>query len=184
MACGTHRKRAERQHDGGRNLISLNGVRLRHHGSGWQRTSLDPNKKGRVQPTDCVSGQRGRTPCLFFKTLNPTRPATWLLGGLCALAAAGCTRDQASPAPEPVAVRYAQTQCADPWGQAPDPQQLVAVAQAYLAQQGLALHQPRARVANAGAICNACHCPTGLVLEGTVPPADAATMLALGFTKQ
>ena len=59
----------------------------------------------------------------------------------------------------------------------------MAVAQAYLAQQGLALHQPRARVANAGAICNACHCPTGLVLEGTVPPADTAAMLALGFTK-
>ncbi|MFC7668089.1 hypothetical protein ACFQT0_12370 [Hymenobacter humi] len=81
-------------------------------------------------------------------------------------------------------VRYAQTQCADRWGQASGTQQLAAAAQAYLAQQGLTLHQPQASVKNAGAVCSACNCPTGLVLEGTVQPADLSAVLALGFTRQ
>ena len=81
-------------------------------------------------------------------------------------------------------VRYAQTQCADRWGQASGTQQLVAAAQAYLVRQGLTIHQAQARVDNAGAVCTACTCPTGLVLEGAVPPADVAAVRALGFTKQ
>jgi len=116
--------------------------------------------------------------------LNPTRFAVWLLGSLCIVAALSCGREKEPPAPDLVGVRYAQTQCADRWGQAPGTQQLVIVAQAYLTQQGLTLHQPRARVNDAGAVCSACTCPTGLVLEGTVPPADVAAVLALGFTKQ
>ena len=79
-------------------------------------------------------------------------------------------------------MRYAQTQCADRWGQAQGTQQLVAAAQGYLAQQGLVLQQLRARVINAGAVCNACTCPTGLLLEGAVGPTDLPAVLALGFT--
>ncbi|ALW85925.1 hypothetical protein AUC43_12955 [Hymenobacter sedentarius] len=115
---------------------------------------------------------------------KPTRFAAWLFGSLCTLAAVGCTCELEDPAPELVGVRYAQTQCADRWGQAPSTQQLVAAAQGYLAQQGLTLHQPRASVKDAGAVCTACTCLTGLVLEGAVQPADLPAVLALGFTKQ
>lgn len=115
---------------------------------------------------------------------NPTRFAAWLLGGLCMVAALGCAREKDPPVPDLVKVCYAQTQCADRWGQASGTQQLVAAAQAYLARQGLTIHQAQARVDNAGAVCTACTCTTGLVLEGSVPPADVAAVLALGFTKQ
>ena len=115
---------------------------------------------------------------------EPTQVAAWLLGSLCAVAATGCAREEADLAPELVAVRYAQTQCADRWGQAAGTQQLVSVAQTYLAQQGLTLHQPQASVKSAGAVCAACTCPTGLLLEGKVQPADLAAVLALGFAKQ
>ncbi|OWP61367.1 hypothetical protein CDA63_19770 [Hymenobacter amundsenii] len=100
------------------------------------------------------------------------------------MATVGCTGEQEDPAPELVGVRYAQTQCADRWGQAASTQQLLAAAQGYLAQQNLTLHQPRASIKDAGAVCTACTCPTGLVLEGTVQPADLPAVLALGFTKQ
>ena len=115
---------------------------------------------------------------------KPTRFTTWLLGGLCAIAAAGCDCEKEAPAPELVGVRYAQTQCADRWGKASDTQQLVAAAQTYLAQQGLTLHQPQASGKTDEATCTACTCPTGLVLEGRVQPADLSAVLALGFTKQ
>jgi hypothetical protein len=123
---------------------------------------------------------------------NPTRFAVWLLSGLCVLAAPGCIcgpdtdtlPEPAQPETEQVAVSYAQTQCADRWGQARGTQQLVAVAQAYLAQQGLTLNQPRASVTGQASACAACTCPTGLVLEATVSPADLPAVLALGFTKK
>ena len=115
---------------------------------------------------------------------KPARFAGYLFGSLCALAAVSCNSEKADPAPDLVAVRYAQTQCADRWGQASSPRQLIAAAQAYLAQQGLTLHQPQASGRNTGIVCSACSCPTGLVLEGMVQPADSAAVLALGFTKQ
>ncbi|MFD2717689.1 hypothetical protein ACFST9_03110 [Hymenobacter monticola] len=120
------------------------------------------------------------------------RPATWLLGCLSALAATGCIcgpdndnlPEPTQPQQEQVAVRYAQTQCADRWGQAQGPQQLVVVAGAYFAQRGLTLNQPQASATGQASVCNACNCPTGLVLEATVSPADLAAVLALGFTKK
>ncbi|MFC6224429.1 hypothetical protein ACFP2F_14355 [Hymenobacter artigasi] len=115
---------------------------------------------------------------------KPTRFAYWLLGSLCAMAAVSCNSEKQDPDPNLVAVRYAQTQCADRWGQAQGTQQLITVAQTYLAQQGLTLHQPSASVKNAGMVCNACSCTTGLVLEGTVQSADLPAVLALGFNKQ
>jgi hypothetical protein len=121
---------------------------------------------------------------------KPTRFATWLLSGLCAFAAVSCTCKKEDIRPEPeqkpqlVAVSYAQTQCADRWGQARGAQQLVAVAQAYLAQQGLTLNQPQAAATGTPSACAACTCPTGLVLEATVSPADLSAALALGFTKK
>ena len=114
---------------------------------------------------------------------KPARFAGYLLGGLCAVAAASCTSKKADPNPDLMAVRNDQTQCADRWGQAQGTQQLVAAAQTYLAQQGLTLHQPRASATSISAVCSACTCPTGLVLEGSVQPADLAAVLALGFTK-
>ena len=119
-----------------------------------------------------------------------TRFATWLLSGLCAFAAmsCGCKEEEIQPAPEQktemVGVSYAQTQCNDRWGQASTAQQLVSKAQAYLTQQGLTLHQPQASAKGQPAVCAACTCPTGLVLEATVSPADLSAVLALGFTKK
>lgn len=116
-------------------------------------------------------------------SLSP-RFAAWLLSGLCALATTSCTSKKQTPEPELTGVQYAQTQCADRWGQAQGTRQLVAAAQAYLAQQGLTLYQPQASVRNPAAVCNACTCTTGLVLEGAVQPADLPAVLALGFTKR
>ena len=112
------------------------------------------------------------------------RFAAWLLSGLCALATVSCTSEEKNPEPELVGVQYAQTQCADRWGQAPGTRQLVAAAQAYLAQQNLTLYLAQVSVKNSGAVCAACTCPTGLVLEGAVQPADLQAVLALGFTKK
>jgi hypothetical protein len=121
-------------------------------------------------------------------TRNASRFATWLLGSLC-FAATSCICGPKTDLPEPVqpelvAVRYAQTQCADRWGQAQGSQQLVEVAPAYLAQQGLTLNQPHARTTGPAAACNACTCLTGVVLEASVSPADLPAVLALGFTKK
>jgi hypothetical protein len=116
-----------------------------------------------------------------------TQSLAWLLGSLCALSAARCTSnklEKEDPSPKLVEVRYVQTQCADRWGPAPSTQALVTTAQAYLAQQGLTLHQPQATVQNPGAVCSACSCPTGVVLEGSVAPTEVAAVLALGFTKK
>jgi hypothetical protein len=113
------------------------------------------------------------------------RLTIWLLGGLCSFTSAGCFCKEPTDLPEPepttVQVSYAQTQCADRWGQAVGTQQLAAVATAYLAQQGITLLQPQASVRNPAAVCNACTCTTGLVLEGRVRPSDLAAIQALGF---
>lgn len=134
-----------------------------------------------------------RVPPLSFKPMHSpaTRFAAWLLGGLCAVAAAGCTHHSTEEVrPEPavnqglIGVRYAQTQCADRWGQASGPQQLVDMARAYLAQRNLTLSLAQASAKGPAAVCAACTCPTGLVLEGRVSPGDLPAVLALGFTEQ
>jgi hypothetical protein len=117
--------------------------------------------------------------------------ATWLLSSLCAIATIGCQKNGPAPEaahnwcatpPTTIRVSYAQTQCADPWGQAREPQQFYAEAKAYLTQQGIAFTQLPTTITNQDPIvCNACICPTGVVLEGTVSPADLPAVLALGF---
>jgi len=57
------------------------------------------------------------------------------------------------------------------------------VATAYLARQGILEHTPQARVVLAGSVCNACACPTGLVLVGAVRQSALPTLQVLGFTK-
>ncbi|MDB5234638.1 MAG: hypothetical protein JWR44_1631, partial [Hymenobacter sp.] len=52
------------------------------------------------------------------------------------------------------------------------------------AQQGLTLNQAQANATGQPSACAACTCPTGLVLEATVSPADLPAVLALGFTKK
>jgi hypothetical protein len=95
----------------------------------------------------------------------------------------GCKGDDPTPAVEPVQVSYAQTYCADKWGQAIGAQQLEAAAKAYLQQQGVTPQQLQAAAVNPPSVCNACSCTTGLVLKVTVNPADLQTMLNLGFEK-
>ncbi|MBO2007918.1 hypothetical protein [Hymenobacter negativus] len=116
--------------------------------------------------------------------MKRTRLTIWLLSGLCSITAASCScKEKSDPEPEQTTVKvsYAQTYCSDRWGQAQGTQQLAAVATAYLAQQGITLYQPRASAKYPAAVCNACSCTTGLVLEGTVSPADLAAVQALGF---
>lgn len=117
-----------------------------------------------------------------------------LLGGLLSLAAS-CQKKDIAPTERPgrcgtvmldsVFVRYQQTYCADPWGQAQGAQQLQAVAQAYLVQQGISLRPGalRAYVRNPASVCNACSCTSGLVVEAAIVSADLPAMQALGFTR-
>jgi vacuolar-type H+-ATPase subunit B/Vma2 len=109
-----------------------------------------------------------------------TRSTAWLLGSLCAIAATACTREE-DAYPDFVKVEYSQTQCADRWGQVRNKQELVAAAQIYLGQQGITLHQAKASRKGAAIHCDACTCPTGVVLEGKVQPTDVAAVRALGF---
>lgn len=115
--------------------------------------------------------------------MKTARLFAWMLSGLCAFASASCHKTTAEPAEETVTVSYAQTQCADRWGQASGVQQLQTVASAYLAQQGITGHTLQASVTSAAAVCSACNCPTGLVLAGSVRKADLPALLALGFKK-
>lgn len=97
----------------------------------------------------------------------------------------GCGTTDTAPEPQgPVTVRYAQTQCADPWagaGQNTD-QGFEAAAKAYVQQQGIQLYSSSVTTAGA-AVCAACTCPTGRVLQATVSPADVAALEALGFKR-
>jgi hypothetical protein len=114
------------------------------------------------------------------------RLSTWLLGSLLLLNSCNKCNE---PAPEPVpaiepdqvSVSYDQTQCADKWGQAATPQQLEALAVAYLAKQGITLAGPKASQTGPPTVCNACSCPTGVVLVGTVHVNQVTAIQALGF---
>ena len=119
--------------------------------------------------------------------MNSLRLPAGLLGSLLLLAGTSCSLCH-EPEPENLPpsvyqVSYAQTQCADKWGQARTPQQLETVATAYLAQQGITLTSPKATQAAPASVCNACACPTGVVLVGEVVPSQLAAIQALGFTK-
>ncbi|RTQ49291.1 hypothetical protein EJV47_14215 [Hymenobacter gummosus] len=109
--------------------------------------------------------------------------AALLLAG-CAFGATSCLThcdEEPEPAAEIVEVSYAQTYCADRWGEARGTQQLETVAKAYLLQQGITPQQLQAAAVNAPSVCNACSCTTGVVLKVSVLPADLQTMLNLGF---
>lgn len=116
--------------------------------------------------------------------MKTTRLFAWLLGSLCIVASACCREELVEPAEEVVEVSYAQTQCADRWGQANGLQQLQTVATTYLTQQGITGYSLQASAAAPAAVCNACTCTTGLVLAGTVRKADLPAVLALGFKKR
>lgn len=108
-----------------------------------------------------------------------------LLGivGLCALS--GCDKKQDAPEPEQtVALTYSQTYCADPWGGAQTPQQLVTAASAYLQQQNIVATDVTAAALNPQQTCNACQCKSGVVLEAFVRPQDVNAALALGFVRK
>lgn len=118
--------------------------------------------------------------------MNALRLTAWLLGSLLVVAGTGCSSKDPEPNVDlvPVHVRYAQTQCADKWGMANTPQQLVTVATAYLVQQGITLTSAQASSVNPPAACAACTCPTGVVLTGATSPADWPALQALGFTQK
>jgi len=96
-----------------------------------------------------------------------------------------CQPDDPEPEAKTTFVRvsYAQTYCADKWGQATGTQQLESVATTYLAQQGISTGQLTARVNGPASLCNACTCTTGLVLEGLVPATDVPALESLGFKR-
>jgi hypothetical protein len=109
----------------------------------------------------------------------------WILLGSASFSSAGCRSTDPAPATdtELVQVSYAQTYCADRWGQTAGLQQFESVATTYLSQQGVTAHQLKARVKEQAAGCNACTCTTGLVLEGLVRQADLPTLEKVGFKK-
>ncbi|GAB2969614.1 hypothetical protein GCM10027048_45620 [Hymenobacter coalescens] len=109
--------------------------------------------------------------------------AAWLLTGLVGFGTTSCLTEKPDVCPEEdsVKVSYAQTQCADQWGQAATPQQLEAVAGAYLQQQGIQATGLSAARTGQAVVCAACTCPTGLVLTAKIRPADLPAALSLGF---
>ena len=116
--------------------------------------------------------------------MNFPRLTVGLLTSLCLLAGTSCKKNsEPAPPDDTVAVSYAQTQCADKWGQATTTQLLETTATTYLVQQGIAFTQAHAAQVNTGAVCNACTCPTGVMLMGKVPTSQLAAVQALGFTK-
>ena len=118
--------------------------------------------------------------------MNSPRLTIWLLSSLCAFAGTSCKKNSepAPPDPATVAVSYAQTYCADPWGDTKSNIQLVAAASAYLASKGIALTNAQASQVSAPATCLACTCGTGVVLTGRVDSTQLAAVQALRFKKQ
>jgi hypothetical protein len=106
-------------------------------------------------------------------------------GLLGALTLAGCHKrcDEPAPKPETVEVSYAQTYCADQWGQARNPQDLEVVAGAFLRQRGIVPTKLSAAVTYPASLCLACSCKSGVVLTATVLKSDLNAVLALGFEK-
>jgi hypothetical protein len=118
--------------------------------------------------------------------MTSPRLVVWLLSSLCAFASTSCHQQRD---PEPILsdlaqVSYAQTQCADKWGMAATSAQLETVATTYLAQQGINLVNAHAAKTGMEATCNACTCPTGLVLTGQVAYSQLAAIQAQGFTSK
>jgi hypothetical protein len=121
-------------------------------------------------------------------------PLALLLGSVLTLVAS-CQKKYIAPVEKPVdcspflvdsvSVRYQQTYCADPWGQAQGTQQLQATAYAYLMQQGISLRPGalKAYVRNPASVCNACTCTSGVVIEADIISADLPAMQALGFMR-
>ncbi len=114
--------------------------------------------------------------------MNATRLPVLLLSSLLALGATSCfCGEEVYPAEDSVKVTYAQTQCADHWGQANDPQLLASKASTYLTQKGVQVYSISATTAGPAQVCNACTCLTGNVVEAYVAQADLPAVLSLGF---
>ncbi|RAK66848.1 hypothetical protein [Hymenobacter edaphi] len=116
--------------------------------------------------------------------MKSVRLLACLIGFLGLSSIGSCEDDDVVPAAErPVPVSYAQTQCADRWGQATSTQQLEALARAYLQQQGIVASDVYAARTGQAAVCAACSCPTGVILQATVRQADLQAVLDMGFQR-
>lgn len=107
-----------------------------------------------------------------------------LVGSLTALGTSSCLLDDEKEEARPqttVGVRYAQTQCADPWGQARTPQDLEVAVKNHLQQQGIVAQDVQASRTSGGSVCLACVCKTGIELQAQVNRTDLPAVLALGF---
>jgi putative hemolysin len=107
---------------------------------------------------------------------------------LCALAAgvSACKKSEAEPAPaNPVTVRYAQTNCADPWATAASnpntDEDFQAAVQQYVQQKGIKLYSVKVSTTATQGACRACTCPTGRSLEAKVEATDVAALKQVGF---
>ncbi|MBO3271764.1 hypothetical protein [Hymenobacter defluvii] len=101
------------------------------------------------------------------------------------LALSGCQDKDTDPAAdELVQVSYAQTACSDPWiADSTGVTAFETAATAYLQKQGVQTDQLQAAQTGEYEPCNACHCKTGIILEGGVRRKDLATVEKLGFRK-
>lgn len=109
---------------------------------------------------------------------------TLLLAAALGLAACSKSEPGAEPCPkDAVALRYAQTGCADPWAGANQNTDAAfqGAAVQYVQQRGIQLY--RVQVDNNGqpTVCLACTCPTGRRLLVFVQPADVPALVQLGF---
>lgn len=98
---------------------------------------------------------------------------------------AGCNKDK-NDCTNCLLMRYAQTQCADPWGYGDDGSD-VAVEYAlrdFFGSRGIVIDEVRVfGAAEPVKNCMACNCPTGKTIYATVNAADSATLTSLGFSK-
>lgn len=106
----------------------------------------------------------------------------------CALAAglSACKKSEAEPSPiNSVTVRYAQTNCADPWAAtAANPntdEGFQAAVEQYMQQKGIKLYSVKVSTMAASAVCRDCTCPTGRSLEAKVESTDVAALRQVGF---
>jgi len=84
---------------------------------------------------------------------------------------------------EKVWVHYTETQCADPWGgyTAPDEEKVIAIRE-YFATEGVQVYHVTIEAMHQPAVCMACSCTSGNVINCRVREKDLPVMLSHGFS--
>lgn len=78
---------------------------------------------------------------------------------------------------------YQETQCSDVWQDTSTPTE-ASIVNYFESQHNIKLTEVTIRTINSGAVCLACHCPTGREIEIFVDEAEVTTAESEGFTRQ